>query len=80
MLSEDEISDICSLIKEGSRLLDDSFADLREQVIRYSKIGGNEKRQKIILKSDSFVRIARRLSDIGFRSREAGKAGKRIWV
>ena len=54
--------------------MDDSFADLREQVIRYSKIGGNEKRQKIVLKSDSFVRIARRLSDIGFRSREAGKA------
>lgn len=80
MLSEDEISDICSLIKEGSRLLDDSFADLREQVIRYSKIGGNEKRQKIVLKSDSFVHIARRLSDIGFRSREAGKARKRIWV
>lgn len=80
MLSEDEISDICSLIKEGSRLLDDSFADLREQVIRYSKIGGNEKRQKIVLKSDSFVRIACWLSDIGFRSREAGKARKRIWV
>lgn len=32
-------------------------AGLREQVIRFSKLGRSEKRQRIVLKSDSFVGI-----------------------